>query len=202
MTETSGWLLDVYDDPVDDLVLWLVGADGRRLRLRQPFPITFYAAGETAQLRALWRWLENQPVAVKLLRGERRDLFQEEPVTVLSVEVQHTAAQPRLFRQVAKAFPELVYYDANLQLSLRYTAATGTFPLAQCQVCAEEDGTLRSIQALDTRWDLDPEPPPLRVMYLQPDGDPAHQLPKSVEVRNEHSIYTFPWSRRDPCSST
>ena len=191
MTETSGWLLDVYDDPVDDLVLWLVGADGRRLRLRQPFPITFYAAGETAQLRALWRWLENQPVAVKLLRGERRDLFQEEPVTVLSVEVQHTAAQPRLFRQVAKAFPELVYYDANLQLSLRYTAATGTFPLAQCQVCAEEDGTLRSIQALDTRWDLDPEPPPLRVMYLQPDGDPAHQLPKSVEVRNEHSIYTF-----------
>ena len=46
-----GWLLDMYTDPRDGLVLWLLEEDednpdgGRRIRLTQPFPITFYAAG-------------------------------------------------------------------------------------------------------------------------------------------------------------
>jgi DNA polymerase-2 len=191
MIEACGWLLDMYDDHRDDLVVWLVGTDGSRLRLHQPFPITFYAAGATSQLRALWRWLESQPVVVKLERRERRDLFQEQPVTVLSVEVQHTAEQPHLFRKVAQSFPGLVYYDADLQLSLRYAAATGTFPLAYCRVSAEEGGLLHSIQALDTRWDLDPEPPPLRVMHLEPDADPNHQPPKALKVRYEHSTWTL-----------
>ena len=43
MLETYGWLLDLYDDVHDGLVVWLVGVDGRRHRLHQPFPVTFYA---------------------------------------------------------------------------------------------------------------------------------------------------------------
>ena len=44
METLTGWLLDLRR-PGDGLVLWLLGEDGRRLRLRQPFPVTFYAAG-------------------------------------------------------------------------------------------------------------------------------------------------------------
>ena len=45
MAEHFGWLLDVYADPQEGLVLWLLEEDGARRRLHQPFPVTFYAAG-------------------------------------------------------------------------------------------------------------------------------------------------------------
>ena len=49
MAELTGWLLDLYEDPRDGVVLWLIGADGTRHRLHQTFPVTFYAAGPPAQ---------------------------------------------------------------------------------------------------------------------------------------------------------
>jgi hypothetical protein len=36
-------------------VLWLLGDDGERHRLHQPFPVTFYAVGPAMRLRALRR---------------------------------------------------------------------------------------------------------------------------------------------------
>ena len=51
-------------------------------------------------------------------RSQRRDLFCEQPLTVLTIQVGRPAAQPGLFQQVSKAFPDLTYYDADLPLSL------------------------------------------------------------------------------------
>ncbi len=126
--EHTGWLLDLFADPQGGVILWLLGDDGKRYRLQQAFPVTFYAAGPAARLRALWRFLENQPVPVTLSRTERRDLFQPQPLTVLAIQVAQPARQPRLFQQVVKRFPELTYYDADLQLTLRYSAVYHVFP--------------------------------------------------------------------------
>lgn len=196
MPELSGWLFDLYEDPKDGLVLWLIGDDGARRRLHQPFPVSFYAAGTPERLRALWRWLESQPVPVRLGREERRDIFQPDPVTVLSVQAA-CAEQPRLFRQASQAFPELDYYDADLQLSLRYAAATGTFPMARCRVEVEGD-LIRNIEALDTPWELDPEMPPLRVFYLEPDCDPSHSTPAALCLRYERYSYRLPFEPLRP----
>ncbi len=142
MAEFSGWLLDLYEDARDGVVLWLIGEDGTRHRLHQNFPVSFYAAGPPASLRALWRWLEKQPEGVRLAREERRDLFLPDPVTVLSAEVPNPAAQVQLFKRVSQAFPALTYYDADLQLSLRFAARTGAYPMARCRVEADDDGRL------------------------------------------------------------
>ena len=75
MPELGGWLLDLYEDAADGLTLWLLADDGRRLRLTQAFPVTFYAAGEAGELRRLWRWLSARPERPRLGREERRDLF-------------------------------------------------------------------------------------------------------------------------------
>ncbi len=112
--EHTGWLLDLFADPQGGVVLWLLGDDDRRYRFLQAFPITFYAAGPPERLRALWHFLEQQPVPVTLSRTERRDLFQEQPLSVLAVQVAQPIRQPRLFQQVAKRFPELTYYDADI----------------------------------------------------------------------------------------
>ena len=185
MIERTGWLLDLYAGLRDGVVLWLLGEDGVRYCLWQPFPITFYAAGAPAHLRALWAYLSAQPIPVSLARTRRRDLFRRQPRTVLAVEVARPADQPILFQQVSRRFPELHYYDADLPISLRYAAAHDVFPLARCRVAVDEAGRVRGTTPLDSRWDLDPLSPPLRVLHLSPDCEPFHAPPRYVHARLE-----------------
>ncbi|HSF83285.1 MAG TPA: DNA polymerase domain-containing protein [Anaerolineales bacterium] len=191
VVEHTGWLLDLYPHPQDGAVLWLLdeSAGPQRLRLRQPFPVTFYVAGPPGRLRQLWRYLESQPVPVHLGRLERRDLFTPQPVTVLAVRVEGPAAQPGLFRQVSRAFPELAYYDADLPFNLHHAARYGTFPLARCRLAATDTGQVQELEVLDSPWELDPPVPPLRIMSLEPDVDPSHASPKLLLVRQGRYCY-------------
>jgi DNA polymerase-2 len=189
MVELTGWLLDLFANTQEGIVLWLVGEDGQRHRLTQDFPITFYAAGEPARLRRLWRFLQAQPEKVELKRAVRRDIFAPQPVDVLEARVPQTAAQPYLFQRAAREFPELAYYDADLPLTTRHAAIYNTFPLVHCQVKADEQGKVQSLKALDTPWELDPPAPPLRLMAIEPDVDPAHANPTCLYVRSMSVSY-------------
>ena len=192
MVEYSGWLLDLYADPQDGLVLWLLGDDGERRRLRQSFPVTFYAAGPFPRLRLLWHALQAQPVAVSLARTEHRDLFQDEPVTVLAARVQNPTQQPRLFAQMAENFPDLTYYDADIPLALRHAALHGTFPMGRCRVSVDEQGWVQEMTPLETPWELDPSQPPLRLMAIKPDCNPQHAPPAALEMQCENAGYRLP----------
>ena len=177
MTELTGWLLDVYAGE-NDLTVWLLGEDGARHCLSQPFPISFYASGPSGQLRSAWKWFRSQPERPRLARAERCDLFTG-PTVVLSVQVQHPGDQPGLFRRAARAFPDLTWYDSDLPLALRHSAAFGVFPLAHCRVEVDENRIRESVP-LDSPWDLDPPLPPLRLLILEPDCDPAHAAPSGL----------------------
>lgn len=192
------WFLDVYEDLEDGVAVWLMAEDGTRLRLRHRFPVTFYAAGPTRRLHALCRFLKTQPVPVELSRVERRDLFRQQPQVVLGVQVQQAAALPRLFQQVSANFPDLTYYDADLSLSLRYAAEYGVFPLARCEVVSGRDGWVQQIAALDSPWDIDPEPAPLRVLSLEPDINPFHTAPRHVSLYTGRFSYHLPLQPERP----
>jgi len=182
--EIEGWLLDLYEDGERGLALWLIAADGRRLRLRQRFPVCFYAAGPAARLRELWRWLAGQPDPPRLSRQERRDLFLPAPLAVLCAECAAPAAQRALFAQTAQAFPELTYYDADVQVQIRHAAVYGSFPLARCRVTLDAQLEVRAFQTLDSPWELDPEPAPLKVLELNlREGSPLHAPPTRLELR-------------------
>ena len=154
-----------------------------RLRLHQDFPVTFYAAGPNPRLRELWRWLEDQSIRARLAAVERRDLFIEAPLRLMSIEVSNPLDQERLFRQCSQAFPDLTYYDADIPLTLRHAARYGTFPLARLCLTADETGNVSAIQALDSPWELDPEPAPLRILTIAPDCDPRRGSPARLEIR-------------------
>jgi len=188
--ESKVWLLDLFDDARDGVVLWFLTKGGERLRLHKPFPITFSAAGPAERLRAAWRWLRQQPEQVTLKRSQGRDLFISEPVTLLSIEVASAAAQPHLFQRMAQAFPDLTYYDADLQLSLRFAAAYNTFPLACCRVKYADDGLLEELRVLETPWEIDLRfPPPVRILSLKPDCDPQHAPPSLLYLDYEQHHY-------------
>lgn len=178
-----GWLMDLYPDQ-EGLSVWLLGSDGNRYHLHQSFSIHFYVAGPRRQLRALWRWLLSQPEKPVLRRAERRDLFAG-PVPVLAVEISRPADLPKLFGRVSRAFPDLTYYDADIPLSLRYAACQGIFPLADCEVEINSQNHMESIQALNSPWDFDPAPLPLRVLTLEPDADPFHRTPEKVWIQTQ-----------------
>ena len=192
MIERTGWLLELFGHPEDGVVLWLLGDDGERHRFHQPFPVTFYASGTSQQLRALWRTLRAQPVPVVLSREQRRDLFQDDLLTVLAVQVEKPTAQQRLFHRVARQFPNLTYHNADIPLQLRYAAIHGVFPLARCRVGADENSRIHTIEALDSPWDLEPAPPPLRVLQLRPNCDPAHAEPTHLLAYFQNRQYQYP----------
>ncbi|MBP7044658.1 MAG: hypothetical protein KBE23_18030 [Chloroflexi bacterium] len=186
-----GWLLDVYPDGQVGVVLWLLGEDGRRHRCHQPFPITFYAAGPFPRLRAAWRYLRAQPTAVHLSRTVRRDLFTGD-VEVLAAEVTHPAEQPRLLQKLLRRFPDLDYYDADVPLALRFGVAYDVFPLAYCEVDVDENGRLHTIHPLESRWALEPTPPPLRTLAITPNCDPAHAPPTHLHIRHARGKHYLP----------
>jgi DNA polymerase-2 len=203
--ELTGWLLDLYADPQDGLALWLMeesdaiavkdpaqASSGPRYRLRQSFPITFYAAGPTPRLRALWKYLHSQEAFINLSRTERRDLFQPKPVTLLAIQVPNPAHQPRLFARISREFPDLTYYDADIPLPLRHAAVYGTFPLARLKVVIDDHDFIQAIYPLDSPWELDPETPPLRIMTLEPDRDPRRTPPQFLNIHFRRWRYRLP----------
>jgi DNA polymerase II len=194
MTELTGWFLDVYAGG-QGVTVWLLGDDGERHCLYQPFPVTFYAASQVVrqvhdrapELRSAWRWLSSQPESLRLARAERQDLFAG-LISVLSIEVQRPAELAGLFQRFSTTFPNLIFYDADLPISLRYGAVFSVFPSCRCRV-AVEGSQIKAIAALDSPWDLDPIHPPLRTVTLQPDCDPSHTEPKAVTLTYNRKKY-------------
>jgi len=179
----EGWLLDVYPAPGKGLAVWVIPtAGGKRLCLHMPFPVTFCAAGPPDRLRQLWLYLRRHAPALRLSRQQRRDLFLPEPVTVLVAEAPDPAIQPQLFALAAAVFPDLTWYDADLPPWLRFTAHCGAFPNAHLRLHVDAHNTVQHIETLSSRWELDPQPPPLRVMRLSPDCDPRRSDPSSINV--------------------
>jgi len=198
MAELTGWLLDIYTGE-EGLTIWLLDEAGERRCLHQAFPVSFYVAspagqlagGRAPDLRAAWRWLASQKEQIHLTRAERRDLFAGS-LPVLSIEVQRPGDLPGLFRRFSSAFPNLTFYDADLPISLRYAAVFGVFALCHCRV-ELQGNQVKAITALDSPWDLDPEYPPLRVLGLEPDCNPAHAEPKGVIFSYSGYRYRLPF---------
>ena len=191
MIERRGWLLDVYEDENEGVILWLAGEDGRRHRFSHAFPVTFYVGGPFPRLRELWRFLLEEPIPAVLNRVQRRDLFAGLS-DVLAVQVPDPVSQNRLFWEMRGRFPDLDYYDADIPVALRYGAVHGVFPLAHCRVVAAEEGQVQTITPLDSPWDMDPSWPPLRLLTIEPDVDPDHAEPTGLVVKYEQENKHIP----------
>lgn len=190
--ELHGWLLDIYPDPAQGVILWLLDEDGiRRHRLHQPFPTAFYVHGDNGSLRTLWRYLKSLSLPVQLSRVEQQDLFKEQPLSVLEVLTETPCAQEQLFHHLKTSFPDLTYYNADIPLALRYAAQTHAFPLARCRVLATDDGEIEALETLDTPWMIDTPPVPLLVMVLTPDCNPDYKEPVELKVYLEGKHYRF-----------
>jgi DNA polymerase II len=183
MTRRNGWLMDLYPDQnKPGITLWFLDQDGERIKLFQPFPITFYAAGDTRMLREAWKYLKTLPQNFKLYRTEKQDIFQADPIAVLAVEVNNPAEQPQVFKALSAQFPDLDYYDADVTLFLRHASLHQTYPLCYCSIEHDDANTLLEIQVMETPWELSVTRPPIRILTIEPDHPPKHQKPTSLII--------------------
>ena len=182
-THLRGWLLDLYEDADDGLRIWFIAEDGARVCLRQKLEAVFYASGDNEQLRSLWKALRRYAEVVSLQREARRDAFIPEPISVLKAVIASPMDETRLFREIQQRFPQLVYYDADIPVTIRHAARYGTFPMAFCDIEHNETGEILSLRVLNSRWDLAPVHPVFRVLTLEPDCDPGRGEPTALSVR-------------------
>ncbi len=187
MNEVTGWLLDVYAEEENGIVLWLLTNNDQRLRLHMDFTVTFYAAGDFSLLRQAWVYLRDKDV--KLDRTVRRDLFLGER-DVLSITTSSPAKLPKIFSGLSNQFPSLDYYDADIPLSLRFIAYTNTHLLGRCRVKLDDE-RVQAIEPLTSPWEIDPTPIPLRILTLSPDVNPVIRKPTSLRVQYKQKEYSL-----------
>ena len=174
LASKSGWLLDLYSGGEAGLKVWMLSDEGERLCLEMAFPVTFYAAGEFALLRQVWIDLKEHDV--QLARERRRDLFSGD-MDLLAITVPRPEQVRSLYYDLTERFPMLDFYDADIPLSLRFAARHKVHPLGRFSV--DEYGTISS---LDSPWELEPVPVPLRILELRPNSDPVRCEPTHLEV--------------------
>ncbi|MCH7663415.1 MAG: hypothetical protein IH859_06055, partial [Chloroflexi bacterium] len=151
--ELIGWVLSIYPDQAAGAVVWLVGADGQRHRLTETFPTTFYASGEFFRLETLRAHLRASKQPPKLRHTQRAHLYKG-MLPVLEIQMDNPVAQEKLFFHLKRHFQRLRYFDAKIPFSIRYCAARGIFPMANCRVLVDSQNQILEIEALDSPWDL------------------------------------------------
>lgn len=181
LRELSGWLLAVYADEQAGAVVWLLGEDGGRYRLRREFGVTFYIGGEAERLARVRMYLRGLKEAPRVENTTRRDLYKGE-LRVLAVRTGDPVSQRRLLADLERQFKGLRYYDATIPFSIRFGIAEQVFPTAKCRVQVDGD-VITALEALDDPWDLDSEALPIRQMLLEPDDNPHGGNPQTLLVR-------------------
>jgi DNA polymerase-2 len=177
------WILDLYPSPAG-MVLWLKTESGRALRVVDGLPMSFYIAADPPVLRAVWKEISGWRKGLRLAKERRFEIHRGEEIDLLAV----TAPGPEAYRAAVRAalarWPDLAFYNADLDPALVYGVERNVFPLADCRV-ALDGARLQSIATDQTRWDLEAAPPPFRVLTLRLEGelrDPSHGYRAPVEI--------------------
>jgi DNA polymerase-2 len=197
LKKVVGWLFDLYAHPTKGVVLWLVGEDGKPYSFYQDFETIFYARGSDKELHDLGVFLRKKysKDTVKLTRVETKEDLFDGPQVVMGIGVSGFALFKKVFREVQESYSDLIFYDADIGLTVRYAATHNVFMMARCEVIAEDDGKVIRIKALDDPYELDPKLPNLRVLHLRGDTDPSHKDPKFLIAKFGKSHLRLPFNK-------
>lgn len=188
MKKLNGWLFDLYAHPEKGVVLWFIGEDKKPYSFYQDFETVFYARGSVERLHDLGEFIRARYSRefVKFTRVFREDLF-DGLQEVMGISVSHLIRFKKLFREVHGNFSDLIFYDVEIPLTVRYAATHNVFMMAYCEITAEPTGKLISIKALDTPDTLQPKLPTLRILSIKANTDPYHKQPKYLIAKFDKS---------------
>jgi DNA polymerase elongation subunit (family B) len=164
-------LFDVYPTS-GGMVVWLIGGDGARLRLVHPWMPRLYYSGSRQTLQRAQALLDGVRIATATRITARLDLLRGE-IEVVEVTIADPMAFTRLVDRLAQ-LDGLTFYNCDIALPQMYMYEHQLFPLGRCAVETTPDGAIRTIVPLESPWEKEYTTPPLVVLRLRLEGDPAN----------------------------
>jgi DNA polymerase I len=162
-----GWILDVYPCGPSDVAVWIIGEDGKRVRLVDRFTRRIYVYGCIDELEKLpkklagsksvggYRFTEKYAEFMEALKGR-----------VLEIDITDYNRLPFFARKLLRlgGYRKLQVYNVDIPVSQVYMYGKDLFPLAKVHVEASNEGL--SYTLLDSVEETDYEVPSLRTMWL------------------------------------
>ena len=192
MTETTGWLFDVYPSS-EGMVVWLLDDEGKSTAFVDRYEPYFYASGSREGLRLLRQRLSRIKVPIRTERVERTEFWSGRPLEVLKVSTPNLLAYGHLAR-VAGRLEGIELFNCDIPLPQVYLFERNVFPLARCRLDCDTEGRIGAMEALDSPWSTNYAIPPLRVMELRVEGggvNPNHSRRGRLEVELDGATYTL-----------
>lgn len=192
MHKIEGWLLDLYTHPRHgQTCLWLIEQSGARTCFFHAFPGVFYFTGEqAARLQSAKHYLSaTYPDSVQVKREHNWNLVTPSDQPIYAVRTENPNTLWKVFRPFAQDFPDLDFYNVDLDVSHYYAAQYGLFAFCQLVIEVDDRNHIHSISVRDTAWAIDIDDPPLRIMKLSPNHNPRAQTPTQLTLSiGERSI--------------
>lgn len=211
VTEHTGWLFDLYPR-ADQMVLWFITDQGRRLRLLDPFAPEFYVAGfmddtppgplgrsAAPTRKQFFQTLKRMDGLAARGPAERIDFWTGRPRRVEAVGVTDLGRAKISLHRLARRFPALLYFNADILPEVHYGYDRGLFPGARCAFRSRGD-RLVACRPLDAPDDTDYAPLPLLEAELRADGVFVGKRPRLTSLSLEIDGRTLTWEEGPPAA--
>ena len=163
----KGWVFDIYPSALGEMIVWIIGENGERVRLTDVFRPKIYVSGNEEDIERLAsRLFASRMVSSWDFVYKYANVTDVEKSKVLEVELKDCRQVSFFVRQVLEAGRYLRYrvHNCDLRGDQAYIYERGIFPLALVEVDVEETGLKYTL--LDSVESVDYQVPPLRIMRL------------------------------------
>ena len=160
-----GWILDVYPSAPQQMSIWIIGEDGKRVHLRDEFKPRIYVSDKENQLSSLfYEFVSDSSVDSCRFVHKYASPTASEKSKVLEVVLKDYRKASFLVRRVLKAGRYLRYrvHNCDLKPSQIYLYERDIFPLAFVEIEVRKFGL--SYRLLDSVESIDYPVPPLKII--------------------------------------
>jgi DNA polymerase-2 len=180
----SGWLFDIYPS-ARGVTLWIIDREGVRHCVYDRFHPSFYLHVSDAGARQAAVITQGFPVPVSFSRTRQRELYTDEELDVIRVEVHDTLQIKSVVQRLERHFPHYVFFNSDIPVPQLYLYHTGLFPLAYGDYVIDDDGRLSSWALSDACDALEYSMPEFSMMTLRNRPDivsPKHRAVFQLEL--------------------
>ncbi|MDX2174910.1 MAG: DNA polymerase domain-containing protein [Candidatus Sumerlaeia bacterium] len=169
----SATLFDLHCRP-EGVSVWLIAADGRRLRtLDTAWRPSFHAAGRRGPLGRFLAELAARPADATVLGpcAERRDFWTDRPRATVEVRIEQPALWRATLNELYRRHPDVEFFNADLLPEMQYCMDHSLVPCGGCAYEADAEGRLARIAGTEDPWAPEYALPELVVAELRGAGE-------------------------------
>ena len=164
----KGWIFDVYPTGIGEMAVWIISANGQRIRLTDKFQPKIYVSGKKEdQEKLVGRIYSNPDIADWSFVYKFANPTDSEKTRVLEITLKDCRRVSALTNQILRFgdYMRLEVHNCDLHGDRMYFFTHDLFPLAFLEVETQKSGLKYTL--LDSVESIDYSIPPLRIMQLK-----------------------------------